>query len=238
MGSTITELLWESQTPMPSLAKRMKDPEWERKQRQREYRVASRREKRNRKADEKKQRKLNATILRRMTRNPEKYNKNADRNKRRDIEAERKMIQANALRQAERLAAVHDPTGKMFNVSAVVVQQDGTVISREVLRIREERAREKAERLAQQDISSQADTLDSRMKSLPKDMIIPEDVDPERFKAVAVAQMPTLRAQGLSKTQQKRLLKYETRRPLSAGSTSRHQRPGRGGELDSVVGHH
>ena len=38
----------------------------ERKQRLREYRVAARREKRNRKADEKKQRKLNATILRRM----------------------------------------------------------------------------------------------------------------------------------------------------------------------------
>ena len=39
---------------------------WERKQRLREYRVAARREKRNRKSDEKKQRKLNATILRRM----------------------------------------------------------------------------------------------------------------------------------------------------------------------------
>ena len=43
------------------------DPkEWERKQRLKEYRIASRREKRNRKSDEKKQRKLNATILRRM----------------------------------------------------------------------------------------------------------------------------------------------------------------------------
>jgi len=44
------------------------ETEWERKQRNREYRVAARREKRNRKADEKKQRKLNATILRRMVR--------------------------------------------------------------------------------------------------------------------------------------------------------------------------
>ena len=44
------------------------DKEWERKQRSREYRVSARREKRNRKADEKKQRKLNATILRRMVR--------------------------------------------------------------------------------------------------------------------------------------------------------------------------
>jgi hypothetical protein len=40
--------------------------EWERKQRMKEYRIAARREKRNRKSDEKKQRKLNATILRRM----------------------------------------------------------------------------------------------------------------------------------------------------------------------------
>ncbi len=78
---------WQSATPMPGPAKRSKgtltlppptvtfeanlrlpslDPDWERKQRLREYRVAARREKRNRKADEKKQRKLNATILRRM----------------------------------------------------------------------------------------------------------------------------------------------------------------------------
>lgn len=40
--------------------------EWERRQRLKEYRIAARREKRNRKSDEKEQRKLNATILRRM----------------------------------------------------------------------------------------------------------------------------------------------------------------------------
>lgn len=45
---------------------KMDQAEWERKQRLKEYRIASRREKRNRKSDEKKQRKLNATILRRM----------------------------------------------------------------------------------------------------------------------------------------------------------------------------
>lgn len=43
--------------------------EWERKQRMKEYRISLRREKRNRKSDEKKQRKLNATILRRMVGN-------------------------------------------------------------------------------------------------------------------------------------------------------------------------
>src|ERR1700678_4192075 len=70
------------------------DPaEWERKQRLKEYRIAARREKRNRKSDEKKQRKLNATILRRMTRNPMKYTKNAGRNRLRAIEQERRKIQ-------------------------------------------------------------------------------------------------------------------------------------------------
>lgn len=118
------------------------DKEWERKQRNREYRVAARREKRNRKSDEKKQRKLNATILRRMTRNPDKYNKNAERNRLRDIEGERRRIWSEAVRQAQRLAAVHDQSGLMFNVGPVVVQEDGTVISKESLRRRQEKAQE------------------------------------------------------------------------------------------------
>ena len=88
----VTAIKWQSATPMPNYARRTKDPQWERKQQQREYRVSARREKRLRKADEKKQRKLNATILRRMTRNPEKYNKNASRNRIRACEAERKKI--------------------------------------------------------------------------------------------------------------------------------------------------
>ena len=118
------------------------DKEWERKQRNREYRVAARREKRNRKSDEKKQRKLNATILRRMTRNPNKYNKNAERNRLRDIEGERRKIWSEAVRQAQRLAAVHDHSGLTFNVGPVVLQEDGTVISQETLLRRQEKAKE------------------------------------------------------------------------------------------------
>ena len=133
------------------------DAEWERKQRLREYRVAARREKRNRKADEKKQRKLNATILRRMvgrktidhvradtdlvvqTRNPDKYNKNTERNRLRAIDAERWKIWNEGIKQAQRLAAIHDPTGAMFNVDPVTTQVDGSVISLETLRRRQER---------------------------------------------------------------------------------------------------
>ena len=105
--------------------------------------MAARREKRNRKSDEKKQRKLNATILRRMTRNPDKYNKNAERNRLREIEGERRKIWQEAIRQAQRLAAVHDQSGVMFNVGPVVTQEDGTVISQDTLRRRQEKALER-----------------------------------------------------------------------------------------------
>ncbi|KAL9592960.1 MAG: hypothetical protein Q9219_007701, partial [cf. Caloplaca sp. 3 TL-2023] len=116
----------------------------ERKKRLHEYRVAARREKRFRKSDEKKQRKLNATILRRMTRNPDKYNKNAERNRLRDIQQERRRIQEAAIKQAQRLAALHDSSGAMFNVGPVLRQDDGSVISAEAVRRRQEREAAKA----------------------------------------------------------------------------------------------
>ncbi|KAL8941585.1 MAG: hypothetical protein Q9211_001768 [Gyalolechia sp. 1 TL-2023] len=116
----------------------------ERKKRLHEYRVAARREKRLRKADEKRQRKLNATILRRMTRNPDKYNKNAERNRLRDIQLERRKIRDAAVKQAQRLAAVHDPSGCLFNVGPVVQQQDGSVVSAESIRRRLQREADKA----------------------------------------------------------------------------------------------
>jgi hypothetical protein len=63
------EQVYPGQNPVYRKPKKDVDPkEWERKQRLKEYRIAARREKRNRKSDEKKQRKLNATILRRMVR--------------------------------------------------------------------------------------------------------------------------------------------------------------------------
>src|SRR2546421_10980640 len=137
---------------------------WERKQRLKEYRTAARREKRNRKSDEKKQRKLNMTILRRMvrvktqnqrlrhgvneglltfcdlqTRNPEKYNKNAARNRLRAIEAERRKIHMNAVFMAQRLAAIYDPSGAKFNVKPVTTLEDGRVVTLESIERKKER---------------------------------------------------------------------------------------------------
>ncbi len=75
-----------------------------------------------------------------QTRNPDKYNKNADRNRFRDIEGERRRIWSEAVKQAQRLAAVHDPSGVTFNVGPVTTQDDGTVVSLVALKKREERA--------------------------------------------------------------------------------------------------
>lgn len=206
----MSELLkWQSATPKPT-AEQLNDPEWERKQRNREYRVAARREKRNRKADEKKQRKLNATILRRMTRNPEKYSKNSERNKSRAIDVERRAIWLEAIKQAERLAAKHDPSGKLFNVGPVVTQDDGSVVSVEVLKRREERQKEKeakaAAELAAEDREAERQRL--ALERLPANMPIPKDVDPEKYKMIAAQNQQAPRREGISKSQQKKLEKY------------------------------
>lgn len=193
------------------------DQEWERKQRNREYRVAARREKRNRKADEKKQRKLNATILRRMTRNPDKYNKNAERNRLRDIEGERRRIWQEAIRQAQRLAAIHDPSGTSFNVGPVVVQDDGTVISQETLHQREAKSNEKAAaQMAKEttyiggDFNAPTAIVTETPNSAPP--ISSNGLNPERL-AKMEATMSQQAPSRLSKTQQKKRAALEPRPP-------------------------
>ena len=192
------------------------DKEWERKQRDREYRVASRREKRNRKGDEKKQRKLNATILRRMTRNPDKYNKNAERNRLRDIEGERRKIWQAAIHQVQTLAAIHDPSGSIFNVGPVVKQEDGTVVAEETLRRREVRAREKAaaEEAQHQSITNNASKSSSEVipngqNALPLPV---SGVNPDRS-ALIEAVKTDRESNGLSKTQQKKRAALQPRPP-------------------------
>ena len=73
-----------------------------------------------------------------QTRNNEKYSKNKDRNRQRAIDLERHKIRHEAVKQAERLAAKYDPSGKTFNVSEIVVLEDGRVRSKEGMRIAKE----------------------------------------------------------------------------------------------------
>ncbi|KAI9735784.1 MAG: hypothetical protein M1818_006393 [Claussenomyces sp. TS43310] len=195
------------------------EQEWERKERNREYRVAARREKRLRKADEKKQRKLNATLLRRMTKNPEKYTKNVSRNRQREIQLERRKIYREAIAQAERLAAVHDPSGKMFNVGPVVVQDDDKVVS---AALPERRARAQAEKAAK---LTQGSELGDRGPTGPKADITKngagtedqghtqDGINPARRQLIQVDNERTSNAKHLSKTQQKKLAMLEDSTP-------------------------
>ena len=184
------------------------DKEQERKQRNREYRVASRREKRNRKGDEKKQRKLNATILRRMTRNPEKYNKNAVRNRQREVEGERRRIWHESIRQAQRLAAVHDPSGAMFNVGPVVLQEDGSVIAEGTLCRRKEKIQERAT----SELLKSSHEAQSTMLPQNSPLTLDNGFHPDRLariEAMKTQQAPIR----LSKSQQKKRAAAEPRPP-------------------------
>ena len=177
--------------------------------------MAARREKRNRKSDEKKQRKLNATILRRMTRNPDKYNKNAERNRLRDIEGERRRIWQEAVRQAQRLAAVHDQSGVTFNVGPVIMQEDGTVISKDILRRRQEKLQEKtAIEQASNHAANTAKVRDARSPALisTNPPALHSGMNPDRLVHIEAveSQRPMSR---LSKTQQKKRAALEPRPP-------------------------
>ena len=181
--------------------------------------MAARREKRNRKSDEKKQRKLNATILRRMTRNPDKYNKNAERNRLRDIEGERRRIWLEAVRQAQRLAAVHDPSGLTFNVGPVVTQEDGTVISQDILQRRQEKAHDRvpAEQTKEGGLEYCASVIpkfdDAGVASISADpSAFPNGIKPRRL-VLEETLAPQRSSSRLSKTQQKKRAAREPRPP-------------------------
>ncbi|TGO53217.1 hypothetical protein BOTNAR_0301g00030 [Botryotinia narcissicola] len=127
----------------------------------REVRNAAKKEKKKAKSDAKKARKLNGIMTRRATRNPEKYNKNKERNRLHAIDVERYKIRLNAVNQAQKLAAVHDPSGVSFNVGEVVTLEDGTVKSKKSL----ERKQELAE--GKQSVKNE-------------DIAVPEGINPER----------------------------------------------------------
>ncbi|APA13948.1 hypothetical protein sscle_12g087180 [Sclerotinia sclerotiorum 1980 UF-70] len=129
----------------------------------REVRLAAKKEKKKAKSDAKKARKLNGILTRRATRNPEKYNKNKERNRLHAIDVERYKIRLNAVNQAQRLAAVHDPSGVSFNVGEVVTLEDGTVKSKKSLERKQE--------------------LVAGKKPIEnEDAAVPEGVNPERLK--------------------------------------------------------
>lgn len=115
-----------------------------------------------------------------------------------------------AVKQAERLAIEHDPSGKLFNVGPVTKLDDGTIISLEALQHREEnRARREAEKAAKEEAA--LNTLQAPTDSEAKS---PVAMDPQRYLQMEIEKKNPRRT-GVSKTQQRKLeaLKPKTEPP-------------------------
>ncbi len=158
-------------------------------------------------------------LLTLQTKNPDKYNKNVDRNRRRDIELERRKIYKEAVSQAERLAAIHDPTGKLFNVGPVVIQEDGKVVSVELLEKRAQAQAERAAKLAQVSDGATAQiTSPSKGSAVNNNTTQPtngtqDGINPARRDLISVSNSSETKAKRLSKNQQKKLALLEERPP-------------------------
>ena len=154
-----------------------------------------------------------------QTRNPDKYTKNAERNRLRDIEMERRKIQQEAVRQAQRLAAIHDQTGALFNVSPVLTTEDGTVITQEAFRRRQLKAAEKLvgeqeDHVEKTEVDQEGEDTAFDTKSLDSPFIDPtvmaqQVINPERLAQIDDGAI----RQHRSKNQLRKLAKFEPRAP-------------------------
>jgi hypothetical protein len=133
---------------------------------------------------------------------------------------ERRRIYKEAVSQAERLAAIHDPSGKMFNVGPVIVQEDGKVVSVEFLERRAQAQAERAAKLAQANEVGSDESQDSVKKeenpSPPKVQskdTIQDGVNPERRQLIQIHNGNEVTTKRLSKNQQKKLAMLEERPP-------------------------
>jgi len=131
---------------------------------------------------------------------------------------ERRKIYKEAVSQAERLAAIHDPSGKMFNVGPVVVQDDGKVVSVEFLERRAQAQAERAAKLAQGNdgAAAQTSSLDKSgvaNTSTYLQNVLQDGVNPARRGLIQVANENEIKAKRMSKNQQKKLALLEERPP-------------------------
>ena len=127
------------------------------------------------------------------------------------------------MQQAQQLAAIHDRSGASFNVSPVVKLEDGSVITQESFKRRQERQAEKA---ALEQAKAEGHTVDDSTEiknQTPKSeaaearlgktaTLLQNGLHPDRIRRVEEAgdQPPT---KNISKKQQKKLALYEPRPP-------------------------
>lgn len=127
-----------------------------------------------------------------------------------------------AIRQAQRLAIIHDPTGAMFNVGPVVKQEDGTVISLESIRRRGERAKEKEKADAAKKDGALSEITNGQKGNAKKEEVeVKLDIKADQASGINPARMAQMdfgrpaaaapRQKKMSKSQQRKLAKYEPR---------------------------
>ncbi len=127
---------------------------------------------------------------------------------------ERRKIYKEAVSQCERLAAIHDPTGKMFNVGPVVIQEDGKVVSVELLERRAQAQSERAAKLVQGNDGASVQTSTRADNSSSKSANSIQDcVNPARRDLIHAPSGSETTRRRLSKNQQKKLAMLEERPP-------------------------
>ncbi len=143
----------------------------------------------------------------------------------RDIIAERHRIWAEAVKQAQRLAAVHDPSGAKFNVDAVTTLENGSVVTLIGLQRRKER---EAEREAQKASKENADESPSgspngsgKVKEEAPEPVMTSETTTTTQDGINLSRRALMgidnpageRVKPISKTQQRKLEKFTPKPP-------------------------
>jgi hypothetical protein len=122
---------------------------------------------------------------------------------------------------AQRLAAVHDPTGAKFNVKPVTTLEDGRVVTLESIERKKEREALKKVELETADSPTTANAIvidpqaaaDKATALASIGSSLTDRLNPERMAILIESKMPQKRPPGLSKTQQKKMEQYAPRPP-------------------------
>ena len=147
-----------------------------------------------------------------------KYNKNVERNRMREVIVERKRIWSQALKQVQKLAAVHDPSGESFHIGPVTTLENGDVVTVEALK--RKREREKAEKEGSENGTvAKSHGLQKAGESQNEDSVSKATGTSNSLNGVNPARISLIDPEPfkpkISKTQQKKLAKFEPQPPPS-----------------------
>jgi hypothetical protein len=121
---------------------------------------------------------------------------------------------------AQRLAAVYDPTGAMFNVKPVITLEDGRVVTLESTERKKEReAQKQAGKEAAENGANEAQVNGQHAADKAKAVesiggsSVADRLNPERMAMLIESKMPQKHPIGMSKTQQKKMEQFAPRPP-------------------------